>query len=451
MKHPRRLIAGVAALLLAGSAGAAAASWSGDEGDAPGSTAAAVEATPPASELTEAQKKSRQHEVDILLAHRATAVLKGDLKGFLAVVDPKQPALVARQRLLFTNLRKFGFSSLKYFTADSWDVPPLAEKYGPTTYTTRVMMRYQLAGLDPKPVQTDLGYTFVRRANLWVLVEDGAIDETLSNDGHRQPWDFGEVTVVRRGKVVVVVDKTEAALGQKIARVSEGAVDAVRRHWPRPWNGAVLVVAMSEPRVMATLWTAGNGQGWTIAAKAVTLHEGEQVGQESGPVIGSRIVVNPSMRKTLEEDLLVHEMTHVATVPIGAKTPIWLVEGVAEYVRAHSIEDDPEWTVDPYRKTVRTKYLPTLQKLPGPNQFDDDADRAYALSWWVVEYLVGASPYHCRREWVDDVSPAGVRRGARGGFRCGRRGRRSRGDWSIRGRRSSSGEPSSGHGSSPGG
>ena len=49
-----------------------------------------------------------------------------------------------------------------------------------------------------------------------------------------------------------MVDKRELALGQKIAKVSQGAVDAVRRHWPRPWNGAVMVVAMSEPRVMAT-------------------------------------------------------------------------------------------------------------------------------------------------------------------------------------------------------
>lgn len=96
------------------------------------------------------------------------------------------------------------------------------------------MMRYQLAGLDVRPVQTDVGYTFAKPGDRWVLVEDAAIDETLSEDGHRQPWDFQEVAVVRRDKVLVVVDKKEAALGQKIAKVSEGAVDAVRRHWPRP-------------------------------------------------------------------------------------------------------------------------------------------------------------------------------------------------------------------------
>ncbi|GAA1515394.1 hypothetical protein [Kribbella lupini] len=385
MKHPRRLLAAVAALALAGTAGAVVVTRSGD---APaGSTASALQAPGPSHELSDAEKKSRQHEVDLLLGKRATAVLKGDLHGFLAAVDPKQPKLVARQKLLFGNLRKFGFSTLKYFTADDWAAPKLAEKYGPSTYSTRVMMRYQIAGVDPKPVQTDLGYTFVRRDNLWVLVEDGAIDETLSRDGHRQPWDFQEVALVRRGKVVVVVAQRELALGTTIARVSQDAVAAVRRHWPRGWDGAVLVVAMPEPQVMATLWTSGSGRGWTIAAKAVTLYEGEQLGKPSGPAVGSRIVINPALRKDLDEDLLVHEMTHVATVPIGPLVPLWLAEGLAEYVRCRSVEDDPEWTVDPYRKTVKTKYLPGMKTLPDRAAFDANGERAYGQSWWTVEYL----------------------------------------------------------------
>jgi hypothetical protein len=289
--------------------------------------------------------------------------------------------------LLFTNLRKFGFTKLTYFAAEERVSPELTTKYGPGVYTTRVMMRYQLAGLDAKPVQTDLGYTFVRRAGQWILVEDNAIDGELSADGHRQPWDYQEVAVVRRGKVVVVVDKRELALGQKIAKVSQGSVDAVRRHWPRSWNGAVMVVAMAEPRVMALLWTSGSGSGWTIAAKAVTLYDGEPIGPKTTTPVSSRIVVNPAVRKRLDEDLLVHEMTHVATVPIGNNTPIWLVEGLAEYVRCASIEDDPHWTVDPYRKTVRTKYLPGMKVLPGPAEFDADGDRSYGQSWWITAYL----------------------------------------------------------------
>ena len=80
------------------------------------------------------------------------------------------------------------------------------------------MMRYQLTGLDAKPVQTDLGYAFVQRAGGWILVDDSAIEETLSPDGHRQPWDFQEISVVRKGRCVVVVDKREPALGKKIAQ-----------------------------------------------------------------------------------------------------------------------------------------------------------------------------------------------------------------------------------------
>ncbi|MEU4294972.1 hypothetical protein AB0E63_42685 [Kribbella sp. NPDC026596] len=386
MKHPRRLLAGCAALALAATAGVIVVR--DQQGASPGSNAAAaVEATATPGRLTDAQKKVRKDEVDVVLAARARAVLKGSQGGFLAAVDPKQPRLVARQKLLFTNLRKFGFTQLTYFAAEERESPELTTKYGAAAFTTRVMMRYQLAGLDAKPVQTDLGYTFVRRSGAWILVEDSAIDGELSDDGHRQPWDYQEVAVVRRGKVVVVVDKRELALGQKVAKVSQGAVDAVRRHWPRPWNGAVMVVAMAEPRVMSLLWTSGSGSGWTIAAKAVTLYDGEPIGPKTTTPVSSRIVVNPAVRKRLDEDLLVHEMTHVATVPIGHNTPIWLVEGLAEYVRCASIEDDPHWTVDPYRKTVRTKYLPGMKVLPGPAEFDADGDRSYGQSWWITAYL----------------------------------------------------------------
>jgi len=126
-------------------------------GTSPGSSAVAVEATATPGQLTETQKKARKGQVDVILASRATAVLKGDLRGFLAAVDPKQAQLVARQRLLFTNLRKFAFSKLTYFAADERESPELTTKYGPGVFITRVMMRYQLTGLDAKPVQTDLG------------------------------------------------------------------------------------------------------------------------------------------------------------------------------------------------------------------------------------------------------------------------------------------------------
>jgi hypothetical protein len=383
MNHPKRLLAGVAALALVAS-GAVVAVRLRNGGAAP--SAMAVEATraTPTTPSVVVDTKG----INAVLARRGSAVLKGDLKGFLAAVDPKQTDLVARERLLFVNLRKFGFSSLKYFTADAFrPVPNLVDKFGPTTYSTRVMMRYQLTGLDPRPVQTDLGYSFVQRAGAWVLVDDTGTDEFLSSDGHRQPWDFQEVQVVRRGPVVVVVDKREASLGTKVAQAAEKAVKSVRKHWARPWNGAVLVVAMPQDRVMSTIWTAGSGDGWTIAAKAVTLFEGEQLGMPIGRPIGSRIVVNPALRKRLDKDLLVHEMTHVATSTLGVATPIWMVEGLAEYVRCRSIEDDPHWTVDPYRKRVKTAYLPKLTALPDTTVFDADADRAYGTSWWIVEYL----------------------------------------------------------------
>ncbi|MET7282675.1 hypothetical protein ABZS29_30885 [Kribbella sp. NPDC005582] len=388
MKHKKRLVAGVAALAVASAAGVAVV-WNRQSGAVapPGAVAVAAEATATPAELTDALKKVRRTEVDALLATRATAVLKGDLRGFLAAVDPKQPKLVARQRMLFTNLQKFGLRQLAYTVAEERHSPEVAQKFGATGFRTRVMMRYQLTGLDPKPVRTDLGYTFVKRDGRWILVEDNAIDTELSRDGHRQPWDYQEVAVVRNGKVVVVVDKRELALGQKIAKISKASVDGVRRHWAGGWDGSVMVVAMPEARVLSVLWVSGNGRGWTIAGTAVPTYDEDPVSPGRTAAVSTRIVINPQVRKGLTKDLLVHEMTHAATQRVGRQGPMWLVEGFAEYVRCAVIEDDPHWTVDPYRKRVRTT-LASMKALPGPAEFAAAGDRSYGQSWWVLEYLV---------------------------------------------------------------
>jgi hypothetical protein len=390
-KRRGRLVSGVVVLAVVGTAVTVGVSRSHDgAAQVPQAHAAAVARTTAApGKLSDAQKAVRRRQVDVVLARRATAVLKGDQKAFLSTVDPRQSALVKRQRTLFLNLRKIGFASLRYFVAEDWEAPAQIDKHGPTTFPTRVMMRYRLAKVDPRPVQTDVGYVFVRRGTRWILVEDGALDEVLGASGHQQPWDFGEIAVVRRGSLVIVVDKAEATLGRKIARTTAGAVKAVRRHWPEPWSGAVMVVAMSNPKVIAFLWEGGGVEnGWTIAAKAVAQFDGDPRKAHTGRPVSSRVIINPAERKGLDEELLVHELTHVATLSIGRFTPQWLAEGTAEYVRCRSIEDDPHWTVDPYRRRVRSKYLAPMKVLPGPEEFYRHGDRSYGQSWWVVEYLV---------------------------------------------------------------
>ncbi|TDD46406.1 hypothetical protein E1263_36595 [Kribbella antibiotica] len=382
MKHPRRLVAGLVTLAIAGAVAVVGVRLQ-QGAAAPGAEAVAVKA-PPATPT--ADVAGRKVAINKLLSTRAEAVRKGDLKAFTAAVDVK---VLPRQRTLFANLRQFQFTKLEYSLANEHQVPRLVEKWGPTAFSSRVIMRYQLAGLDARPVQTDVAYTFAQRGTRWILVEDSAIDEVLSETGHRQPWDFQPITVVRRGKVAVVVAQREAALGQTIAATAQQAARGVKRHWPQPWDGSVMVIAMPESQVMSLLWTSGSGSGWTIAAKDIPLYDSDPfLRTRSAPPAGSRIVVNPELRRKLDKDLLAHEMTHAATVLLGNYAPMWMVEGYAEYIRCAVIEDDPGWTVDPYRKKVR-KTLASMKALPGPSEFGANGDRSYGQAWWVIEYLIG--------------------------------------------------------------
>ena len=112
MKHPGRLLAGVAALALAATAGCR-------------------RCPRPARLVVGRQRRGRgRGDRDAGRARRtrrsrsgsarSTSILRsagdGGPEGRSAAASsprsiPKQPQLVARQRLLFTNLRKFGFTS----------------------------------------------------------------------------------------------------------------------------------------------------------------------------------------------------------------------------------------------------------------------------------------------------------------------------------------------------
>ncbi|WP_328991399.1 hypothetical protein OG394_34520 [Kribbella sp. NBC_01245] len=325
--------------------------------------------------------------VDVILQRRARAVLTGDQAAFLQDLDPANAALRRRHIQLFRNLRTLGFRAIAYHRAEVW----LNDKAASGSSAFRVVMRYQLAGPGHVPTVTELGYTFAPKAGRWLLVDDDDLDADL-DEAHRQPWDFGPIQVIRRPGVFVIVSAGDGAFGRKVAADSLVALAEVRKVWLSRLQPTVIVVAMKEREALVRSWQL---PGHGIAAFAMPLVDNTvPTDRTTGKVVGGWVVINPKERKDVDTGLLAHEFTHVGAVRLGDGTPLWLVEGLAEYVSYQVVADRSRgWAmgVEKYRDEIRADSLADLKVLPIDGVFHGDfGEDTYGVSWLAVEHLVKA-------------------------------------------------------------
>jgi hypothetical protein len=100
-------------------------------------------------------------------------------------------------------------------------------------------------------------------------------------------------------------------------------------------------------------------------------------------------VVNPNERDRVDEILLSHEITHVATADLGGYEPLWLAEGAAEYVSWRGIEAiSGPGEVAKWEQEVIDQALPALAALPSDAGFYQNNADVYGVSWLAVRFLV---------------------------------------------------------------
>lgn len=330
----------------------------------------------------------RSAGIDEILNRRAGAVRDGKLADFLADVDPDNATLVSEQRVLFRNLVQFGFSRVGYEQLREQFDQSLVDRYGPSTYVVQVAMTYQLRGINPAPVRTLLGYTFLQRADgRWMLVNDTDLDQSLPAGSHQEAWDVGPVLVRRAPRVLVVVEPGANDLAAGLLAKAGSAVRAVSRRWPGGWAGAGVVIALDDKLVRGADYTRPkNAEDALAMATWVYRTLPGEVTAEGGRA-DSYVVVNPRNRAKVDARTLAHEFTHVATARYGAYAPRWLVEGTATYVEFLPMDGEPDLALQTYRDRVRTKILPKAKGLPADALFFKDPATTYPLAWLAADRL----------------------------------------------------------------
>ena len=318
-----------------------------------------------------------------LLSRRAAAVAGHDEAAFLADVDPGDPRLVDRQRTEYRNLLALGLSSftLTLTRAHDYDVSDadLVRRYGGALREVGVTVRYAVAGLDTVPDAEPWIPTFALVHGRWLLVaEEGAGSGTKFPFGvGGQPWEARPVAVVKSAHVVAVVSKEDQEIAPHLLDLAERGVVNAAKVRPDGWPDKVLMTAVSDQKVFDSYF-AGSADK-LAQVEAVTIPRYSDVAEWDGGAkyTLSRVVFNPNTLGRGDQELqhtLTHEFTHVAFGPqTSDATPVWLVEGMAEYV-AFGSEKASDAFVSQAANHV------SGSTLPADHSFYDSADN-YLLGW----------------------------------------------------------------------
>jgi hypothetical protein len=331
--------------------------------------------------VTELRPQVRDKALSALLDRRTKAVRTRDKAAFLADVDSHDDAFRRRQAQEFDNLMKLPLAdfSLELTPTVGYDdlVPPAVDsRYQGVVRAAAVTIRYRIDGVDSTPVAAPWVPVFGVAGGRWWLaavVSEGR----LPSGANGQPWDGGPIAVARSARVVLVLSADDADRAPDVLKMAEHSLDEVNAVRPAGWAGRILITAVQDAKLFTTYFGNSADRIDKFAAIAVPFQAGIPAWGGSGTFAATRIVFNPHEFGAAAEELartLTHEFTHAAMEPVNDdNTPLWLVEGFAEYVsykmRPVPVGEPRRW-LDGY---------PTGATPPAANFYGDP--RNYVLSW----------------------------------------------------------------------
>lgn len=339
------------------------------------------EPAPPASA---AVPRDVVHALDRALDARARVVRRADATAFARLVGGG-PGFRDRQETWFGNLSQLPVARLSY------RVDPRSLVRDGDAYRVTVRESLQLAGYDAAPVTSQGRYRFAPVAR-----HPGRMLLTAVTEADPQPWDTGPVEVREGSGVLGVFDPGSVDQAPALIASVEAGVAAVSAAVPYDWSRTVVVYALSDPAFLDGLEDVPGDDPGDLDAVAFPAGD------------GTRFVLNPGIvdRPGRERDRLVrHELTHVAVGTRDDDVPVWLSEGLAEYVSVRPLAPEdrriPEAAVAAAEAGVAD--------LPDDATFnDEDSDAHYGLAWWAVEYLVDAYGDEAPWQLLDAMGVAGA-------------------------------------------
>ncbi|MFL6047093.1 MAG: peptidase MA family metallohydrolase [Propionibacteriaceae bacterium] len=352
----------------------ACAACSGPSATAP--TAVESRSTAPAT--------SRLNLVRATVDALAEAARTGDRPGFYRLLTDRDASFHDRARLLYDNLSTLPLTTLRMRVEPTqFGLSETRRKLlGPDAWVQRVLVTWRLAG-DGEEVQHWIWLTFLEAAGEVKIA--GTIDEPAGRPTEQKPsWWLGPLTATQRGGVTVL-----AGSGQSLDRwstLAAAAVRNVREFLPNglgaSWNRQVVIEVPATQRDFESVLGKSDGEYASIAA--VTQRAG--VGGDA-----IRMVVNPRAARLGSgalQAVLEHEMVHVATRSPNSVAPMWVEEGLAEWVSMRAHPGQRSSGTDELLIGVRSDGAP--RAFPADRRFEAGAGNlqlAYAEAWLACRFI----------------------------------------------------------------
>jgi hypothetical protein len=319
-----------------------------------------------------------------LLTARSQAVMAHDKSAWMATVDVPGSPFGELQSVEFDNLSKLPLGGFAYGAVQL--APALnvgrVDQLGSTAWAAAVSGTYILAGYDRAPRSFDATYTLVRRAGGWHIADDTDGVTAL------QLWDLPGLKVFQGRSAIVIGNAPEARMRDYEA-VADSSVRKVTGVWGKDWNSHVVILTPSTTMEFAELVSRSADEGLDQVA-AITQGEIEP----GRPAEGDRVVINPKAFTALDPNgrqvVIAHELTHVAArSSTVSPVPIWLSEGMADYVGYSGIDLSRARIAGELLTLVRQGNGP--KALPTADDFDPAKSKiatSYSASWLAVSRLV---------------------------------------------------------------
>lgn len=261
------------------------------------------------------------------------------------------------------------------------------------SWVSEVTLSYALGGaarpgVDEAVIEIPMVLAFSRYDDEWKLLGDGSVapDPAVTPGeptapGEPIPWEFSglrarDVRTAGGASAVLSYPGTERTVGAVGAELTP-AVAAVSQFWGRDWSQKAVVVATATDEQFAAL--TRTRPGTTSAAAAATVYS--RIDSGSKTVVGQRIVLAPAARQLSRAGIAVilrHELFHVATrLATAEEAPMWLTEGVAEYVGRRGTSAEPS---SASTSTGRRSAEPSTSGRPGSPQTDNPAEAGDELT-----------------------------------------------------------------------
>ncbi|RYC12996.1 hypothetical protein [Nocardioides zhouii] len=314
----------------------------------------------------------REAALDLVDA-RERALQDGDRDAFLSTVDADDLGFSATQARWFDNLALLPVTDVSFELGDE-DVMSEVVRDGDLQLPIDFTMR--LSGFDARPVTQVMVWTFVRRDGEVALANDHSAEVDAMTRWIPAPWDVAHIEVRRTEQILGIFDEDTVDHADYVMRDLAAAATVVREHLPQ-WTGSFVVYGGSDVTAMSRMTEMTVDETAGVAFPVLS-----RVG---GRVAAYRFIVNPTVVGDVLSRSVVfrHELVHVALGSSDAWSPVWLVEGVAQYV-----------ALSPY--PVDQRRLMAAQRLVGvaPRALEDS--RAfyernqgvnYALAALVCDYV----------------------------------------------------------------